>query len=176
MKLIELILPAFLTIIANVIFYWYIKSRIDKSIEKLKISYSGVFKEKIENYKNILSNLVDLKYKIQSYQYFGTIDDGETLMREFNEFINFLQKSRPFLSDKILKDIRALQDELQNCLDDFYKYKALNQAGSLQSKTRFESVKGFFESGNKFKTNNPFNELEENIITEIRNDLLLNSL
>jgi hypothetical protein len=176
MKVIELLVPALITILANFLFYWYIKSRLDKSIEKLKISYSGIFKEKIEIYKTILSSLVDLKYKIQTYQYFGTADDGEKLMLEFNIFINFLQKSRPFLSDNILITIRQIQDELQTCLDDFYKYKALNQAEGIGSKTRIASMNRFFESGNKFKTNSPFSDLEGKIILEIRNDLQLNAI
>ena len=44
------VLSAVLTAILNIIFYRSIKGKIDKSIEKHKITYSGIFKEKVDIY------------------------------------------------------------------------------------------------------------------------------
>ena len=68
-KILSFIIPGLVAIIGNYIFYLLIKNRVDKQIENYKISYSGVFKEKIEIHKNLLKMIFNLKRDVQQYQW-----------------------------------------------------------------------------------------------------------
>ena len=45
----------------------------------------------------------------------------------------------------------------------------------ISQETRMALLNKFFQSGNKLKTNNPFQTLEDSIITEMRRDLQTDS-
>ena len=104
-EFLKLALPALVTIIGNVVFYLIIKGKVDKSIESYKISYSGVFKEKIDIYKEILTQAYDLKIKIRQFQYFGKAEFGEQIKVDFNKFIRFYIINKPFLSETIMDTV-----------------------------------------------------------------------
>lgn len=170
-EILKLIIPGLIAIIGNMIFYWIIKSRIDKSIERYKIAYSGVFKEKIEIYKGLLQKVFDLKTKIQKYQYSGQQETGFEIMVDFNNFISYYLINQPYLSENMILNLKTIVNELQGCFDDFYMHNSLQNTVGLSADKRVELFNKFFESGNKFKTNHPFKNLENTIIAEIRNDL-----
>ena len=172
-EFLKLALPALVTIIGNVVFYLIIKGKVDKSIESYKISYSGVFKEKIDIYKEILTQAYDLKIKIRQFQYFGKAEFGEQIKVDFNKFIRFYIINKPFLSETIIDNLKRLVSELQECFEDFYKQNTLQDKAGLPSDVRRELLQKFFDSGNKFKKDNPFEELENNIIKEMKQDLML---
>ena len=71
-NILSLFIPGLIAVFGNIVFYIIVKGRIDKSIERHKISYSGIYKEKIEIHKEILKQLFELKLKIQQYQYLGS--------------------------------------------------------------------------------------------------------
>ena len=170
-KILYLIIPGLVAIIGNIIFYVIVKNRIDKSIEKYKISYAGIYQEKIKIHKEILSKLFEIKLKIQQYQYSGNQQMGEELFLDFNNFIAFYTKNQPFLKHEILDGLKTITKELQSCFDDFYMHNSLSQTSGLEPSIRTETLKKFFESGNKFKTNQPFKQIEELLIEEMRKDL-----
>lgn len=167
----SLLIPGLIAVLGNIIFYIIVKSRIDKSIERHKISYSGIFKEKIEIHKEILKQLFGLKLKIQQYQYSGNQDLGKELFQDFNTFINYYLINQPFLRQEILDGLKTMTKELQKCFDDFYKHNSLTEKEGINPKILDELLKKFFESGNKFKKDEPFGHLEALIISEMKNDL-----
>lgn len=173
MEILKIIVPGIIAVIGNMIFYWIIKSRIDKSIERHKISYSGVFKEKIEIYKSLLQKVFDLKNKIKSFQYFGEEKMGMEIMNDFNSFINFYNINQPYLSEKMIENLKSIVTELQGCFDDFYMHNTLNSKEGLTKEQRNELLNKFFESGNKLKANHPFKDIEDTIISEMKKDLQL---
>jgi hypothetical protein len=166
-----LIIPGLVAIIGNIIFYLIIKGRIDKSIERHKISYSGVFKEKIEIHKHILKEIFDLKLKIQQYQYSGNDELAKEIFLDVNKFISHYQTNRPFIKKKILDGLKTLTDELQKCFDDFYNHNYLMSKGGVDPKIVLDTLNKFFESGNKFKKDEPFKQLEDLIVSEMKVDL-----
>jgi len=174
LEIIKLIIPGLIAIIGNMIFYWIVKSRIDKSIERHKISYSGIFKEKIEIYKGLLQKVFALKTKIQKYQYSGQQEIGYEIMSDFNDFISYYQINQPYLSENMIENLRTIVNELQGCFDDFFMHNSLQNTQGISNDKRIELLNKFFESGNKFKTNHPFKDLEETIIAEMRKDLQIN--
>ncbi len=160
-------LAAFLS---NLIFYMFIKNKIDNSIEKLKIAYSGVFKEKIDIYKELLKKNVDLKHKIEKYPLFGNDDYANEIQTDFNNYIHFYLINQPFLSDNILKNIKLLIRNLQECFDNFYLDNALRNR-DIDHQKRIELINKYFKSLSDIKSNNPFDEVEQNIISEMKLDL-----
>ena len=170
-NLLSLIIPGLVAVLGNIVFYIIIKNRIDKSIERYKISYSGIFKEKIEIHKEILKQVFNLKLKTQQYQNSGRRELGEELFSDFNKFINYYHVNQPFLRQEILKGLKTLRQELQSCFDDFYLHNSLEGTAGIDPKIRTEILNKFFESGNKFKTNEPFGQIEELIISEMKKDL-----
>jgi hypothetical protein len=171
MNILTLIIPGLVAILGNIIFYMIVKNRIDKSIERHKISYAGIYKEKIEIHKEILRKLFQLKSKIQRYQYSGEQNLGEELFLNFNEFINYYTVSQPFLKQEILNGLNTITKELQGCFDDFYMHNSLSRTDGIEPKIRTETLMKFFESGNKFKKDEPFKQIEELLIREMKKDL-----
>lgn len=175
-KILALIIPGLIAILGNIIFYAIIKNRIDKSIERHKISYAGIYKEKIEIHKNILKQIFDLKLKIQKYQYSGNKDLGKELFSDFTIFINTYKIGQPFLKKEIFDRLVKLTEELKGCFDNFYEYSSLSEYPGIDPEIRIELLKKFFESGNKFKKDEPFKETEKDIVAEMRKDLKIEEL
>ena len=161
--MIEKILPAIITIVGNLIFYLWIKGRIDKSIEKNKIAYSGIFKEKVNIYKELLEKTYEIKKELNRFQYVGTKEEGTELMQKINDYIQFYLINQPFLSQEMLSELNKIRAEFQDVFEKFYMH--------ISNVKPDDNLTEFFEAGNKLKTNIPFKEIEERIISEMRSDL-----
>jgi hypothetical protein len=171
MTILKAILPAILTIVGNLLFYICIKKKVDNSIEKHKIAFSGIFKERVDIYKEILRQIFDIKQSMHQYQYAGTSDKGEKIMLNINQFINFYLINQPFLSDKMISELKKVREEFQSVFDSFYIHHSTSKEQGIDPETRTELLKKFFEAGNKLKGDHPFKTLEETIIKEMRTDL-----
>ncbi|WP_396173022.1 hypothetical protein [Flavobacterium sp.] len=154
------IIPVILTLVGNLIFYLFIKNKVDKSIEENKIAYSGVFREKIDIYRELLNKTYSIKKELYRIQYVGTIEDLNKLMYDINDYIKFYTINQPFLSDKMLTNFIIIRDEFQNIFDEFYKHFSNNK-----------DLEEFFKASSKLKENNPFDKIEQQIISEMKTDL-----
>lgn len=159
------------TFITNYFFYIFIKDKIDKSVERYKVAYSGVFKEKVEIYKILLKQNYDLKSKIVQFQHLGSDALSDSIKIDINELNQYYLINQMFLSVSIIKNVQLIIKELQSCFEDFYMHNRLEYKDGIPPETRTELLNKFFQAGNKFKTNNPFQALEDNIIAEMRQDL-----
>lgn len=169
-KILIVILPAILTVIGNIIFYLFIKGRIDNAIERQKIAFSGVFKERIEIYKNLLSRIFSIKLQIQRYQYSASEEEAKNIMENINSFINFYIINQPFLSADMVKKLTEMRIEFQDAFDKFLIFHKVGFDKS-ENGERKKILDDYFGAGNKFKTNQPFKEIEDIIIFEMRKDL-----
>jgi hypothetical protein len=166
-----------LTLIGNIVFYLIIEKKITKSLEQYKISYSGIFKEKMDIYKQMLEKLYDLKMRVYHYQFVQNPTDENKvarIMQDFNSFIRFYLINRPFISDPIFESLKELRAELQSCFDDFYKMTQLRGNESLSSEESDKLLENFFKSSSKLRSDsatNPFIALEANIINEMQKEL-----
>jgi hypothetical protein len=160
--MIEKILPALITVIGNIIFYLWIKGRIEKSIEKNKIAYSGIFKEKIDIYRMLLEKTFVIKKELNQFQYVGTKEVGIEIMQKINDYIQFYSINQPFLSDEMLSNLEKIRAEYQEVFEKLYKHISSEKGDFLDD---------FFEAGNKLKENNTFKKIENEIIKEMRKDL-----
>ncbi len=154
------IIPVILTLVGNLIFYLFIKNKVDKSIEENKIAYSGVFKEKIDIYRELLDKTYSIKKELYRIQYVGTKEDLEKLMTVINDYIKFYTINQPFLSDEMLNNFKIIRLEFQNIFDEFYKH--FSNHGNLEE---------FFKASAKLKEDNPFDKIEKQIILEMKTDL-----
>lgn len=167
MEILGLIIPGLVAVLGNIIFYFVVKTKIDKSIEQHKISYTGIYKEKIDVHKEILRLLFDIKSKMHRYQNFGNAELASELMLDFNKFINHYTINQPFIRQELLEVLIEIRSELQLCFDDFYLYHAT----SSLPYTKAESIISFSNAVNKFRKNQPFQQLEELVIAEMKKDL-----
>ena len=174
-KAIDLVLPAILTIIGNILFYLWIKKKVDRSIEQYKITYSGIFKEKIDIYREILERSYRIKLLIQRYYYSGDNNKGAEFIPEIEEFINFYLKNQPFLSENMLEKLKEIRSEFQFVFDKSYEHHSVSRVSGIEPSIRTEIMKKYIEAGNKMKTNNPFSDLEKTIVAEMRADLKLDN-
>ncbi len=172
----NVLLPAIVTIIGNIIFYLWIKGKVDNSIERYKIAYSGIFKERIDIYKEILKQIFEIKFSIQQYQYFGTSVQGEKIMSDLNKFINYYLVNQPFLSDKMMSELKKIREEFQSIFDDFYLHHKVTTKPGVDPDTMTKLINNFFKAGNKLKGDEPFKILEETIISEMRTHLQIDTL
>lgn len=158
----EKILPALITIIGNIIFYLWIKGRVEKSIEKNKIAYSGIFKEKIDIYRILLEKTFIIKKELNRFQYLGTKENGIEIMEKINDYIQFYTINQPFLSNEMLSNLEKIRAEYQEIFEKLHKHIASAKGDFLDD---------FFEAGNKLKDNTTFKKIENDIIKEMRKDL-----
>ena len=158
MCVIKIILPSILTILGNVIFYFFIKKRVDSSIEQYKITYSGVFKEKIDIYRELLRKTYSVKYKISNYQYNTVEEEAKKIRDSINEYIEFYLINQPFLSEAMLKDLNEMRTEFQKV------YEGLSQGYSNQNEVWENAIK-------RLRDNKSFKKIEESILNEMRKDL-----
>lgn len=170
-QIMSLIIPGLVAIIGNMIFYCFIKKRVDKSIDRFKISYSGIYKEKINIYKEVLKEMFKLKHKIEQYQFSGNNQLGVELRDDFNQLISLYKVNSPFLTEVILNGLNRLTNELQCCFEDFYLYHSTSQKSGIDSQNMIVLNQKFIESLNKFKLNEPFKEIENLLIAEMKKDL-----
>lgn len=176
MTILEILLPAIFTIIGNILFYIWIKKNVDNSIEKHKIAFSGIFKERLNIYKELLRQIFEIKQSIQQYQYFGSQDEGKKIMLDINKFINYYLINQPFLSDTMIIELKKIREEFQSVFDDFYMHNSISKEEGIDPRARNELLKKFFAAGNKLKDDQPFKTLEETIIKEMRTDLRVDKL
>jgi len=152
--------------IVNILFYWIVKSRIDKSIEKYKIAYSGIFKEKIEIYRKLLAMIYGLHYKLTQCVNNISDDDFKCIKEKFNAFIDFYLINQPFLSILLLEKLNVLKEEYQQCFEDSY----FGQTKQKSLDTIIEGTLQQFKSRNKLLTDY-FKSAQEDIVIEMRNDM-----
>ncbi|MDO6492890.1 MULTISPECIES: hypothetical protein [unclassified Cellulophaga] len=170
-KILSFIIPGLVAIIGNYIFYLLIKNRVDKQIENYKISYSGVFKEKIEIHKNLLKMIFNLKRDVQQYQYFENDESFNKIRTDFNNYIEYYIVNQPFIKEEIIKELKQMTSELQECFEAFSLYKVSQNNPGLSKEAYDENTKKYIDAGNKIKRNEPFKYIEEKILKEMKADL-----
>ncbi len=170
-KILQYIIPGLIAVIGNVIFYLLIKNKVDKQIENYKISYSGIFKEKIEIHKNLLKSIYNLKKEVQQFQYFGNDEFFNKLRNDFNSFIEYYIINEPFIKDELIIELKKITKELQECFDSFSLFNVSQNNIGLSKEEYDKNLKAYVESRNKLVRNEPFKTIEQKIKKEIKKEL-----
>jgi hypothetical protein len=167
------IITGIVSLIFNAFMLLFVKIYVDKSLESYKISYSGIFKEKIEIHRQLLKHIYSLKLKTQRYGYIGNDEMAKEIFQEFEEFINFYLINQPFIKPTTLELIKKLIAEYQESFETFYFNISYKNHPGLDTETLKESALKSIASMNKFK-GKFFQDMENVIIADMRNDLQTN--
>jgi hypothetical protein len=176
MEIIKIALPGIIAILGNLLVYLIVKKRIDKSIEKHKISFTGVFQEKITIYKELLKKIYTIKGIIQQFQYSGKEESGNQCFLEINNFINYYLANQPFLSETMIENLKKIRIEFQDAFDAFYIYHSDPTKGINKSIDTDFVYKKFIDARNKMKNDEPFRDLEKVLVSEMKHDIRIDEL
>jgi hypothetical protein len=166
MEVIQYISPALITLLGNFLFYKYFQRRYEKSLEEFKISYTGIHKERIQIYRDLLKLLLEVKYKVSRFNY--GLGDSQEIMLEINSLLSFLRYNRPFMSPKVKQSSEKFVLNLQEVFDAFFLFeRKINSGGKIDE----EVNKNYVSALNKIRSNQDFSKLEDYISDEIRSSL-----
>jgi hypothetical protein len=168
-ELLPNIVIAAITVLLNLIFYIIIRKGIEKSIEKSKIIYTGIFKEKIDIYKNILGEVHDLKLKLNRYQY-DMAEFRTEIQEDFNRLIRIYLVNSPFLSDTLIELFKKNTSELQDIFGAMVSAN-LKHYGMMPHEEIKKREEAYWVAVNKLRENEVLKSIEERIIKEMRIDL-----
>lgn len=122
MKYLDLITPAVITLIGNIIFYLFVKKGFDKALDKQKVAFSGVFNEKIIVYKETLNQYHNLIHKIESYNHTGHEYLIKQINQMTNDFIHYSLVNEPLFSVKMVDILANLTIEINKVFDSCQMY------------------------------------------------------
>lgn len=107
------------TVICNAIYILIVKKDLDRRLEQYKITYSGIFKEKLEHYKQLLKTMDELKDMVIKYGNKGQTDDPNPveIMKEINNFIRFNEYGSIYYTKKIEDIVEKVTKEFQDVFE-----------------------------------------------------------
>ncbi|MFD0767289.1 hypothetical protein ACFQZI_20715 [Mucilaginibacter lutimaris] len=167
----KILIPTLLGIASNLIFYLMIKNGVDSKLEKLKISYSGIFQQRIEIYKEILRYIIDIQKNLEVFEMTWKESFITEIMQDINGFIRYIEINKPFISEELLKKIELVKIAHKKAFDSQYLLvKTRQYVSSEQMAINFSNAKQAF---NKIFAED-FNELKAEIVNEMRAYLVSN--
>ena len=172
MEIAKFIIPVLVTFLLNILFFWFIKRDVDRSIEEYKIVHSGVFKEKLDIYRELLNKSYRLKELLYYYHNSGDRKKYRPVFKiQIKAFIDYYLINQPFLSESMLNTLKEIQKEYQWVFDATDNYIYLENKEGVSYETKNKMLLKSAKAGNKLKADDPFSELETKIIDEMRADL-----
>jgi hypothetical protein len=148
------------------------KGKMDKDMEKYKISYASVFKEKGEIYEKLMPMIRELHDRLTKGVYAGiSRENSKEIKAKLNAFLDFYSNNRHFLPESLVDKLKKIGREYQQCFEDIY----VGQAMQKDQDTITEGALRENQSRNKLMTGY-FKPMQEEIVSEMRNDLQIESI
>lgn len=162
------IVAALATVIFNAIYFAFVKKDIDRRMEQFKISYSGVFQEKINLYRQLLTSMDDLKVKILSYGHSGgdNFSEGQELKIEINKFIQLYEHGAMFYSRKIERICSDIRVEFQQVFESSFKYHYFK---AIDSENR-DDLNDYLSALSALTQSAKYYQLKQELIQNIRQE------
>lgn len=179
MKYIELLIPAILTVLGNIAFYKFIKTKSEQSIQKYSIAYSGIFMERLSIYRTLLEKMYVLKISLSEHISKDKTETGE-LLKNFNDFIKFSKINEPLLSDSLSFNLRKLDKEFRMLTEETVKtINYENQKSNEESRDFTELLKKAQNRNELLKRvyqNDLLKKIENDLIKDMRADFHINNI
>lgn len=162
------IIAAVATVVCNAVYLAIVKKDIDKQIEQYKIAYSGVFKEKVEYYKQLLVTMDELRDKVVVYGHAGrdTTNDFILLRDEFNNFARLNTYGSMFYSRKIESIVENIRNEFHAVFQASTVLFTIQQHGE----TNREAVNDYIDKLSNLTSSKNYGKLRSELIKNIRKD------
>lgn len=155
---------------SNKLFYQKVKTELDKDIERHKISYGGIFKERVEIYRGILKHLTDVRTALTTIVFSSSEEDAKKAMITVNDFNSFLRVNRPFLTQDLIIQISNLTGRYRDCLDNLTKHAFVSNHKITSEKIIKDVHEGFIYA-NSLLNSTELVLIEDQIVRQMRNDL-----
>ncbi|MEG9326554.1 hypothetical protein V6B16_01275 [Salinimicrobium catena] len=156
-----------LTFLFNYLFYRFIKGDIEQKIHQNNISYSGVFQEKLEVYKGLLEKIYITESSLKKLVIQGK--NQKEVLAYIDDFLKYATINQPFLTEKMIKDLRALRIEFSNILWD--ANNLLVAKSDVINNTSPETFDSWLAATKKIMKEEPFTEIKERIMKQMKSDL-----
>lgn len=167
-ELAQIIGPAVLTVLLNIIFYLFIKSRADKSIEQNKIVYGGLFQEKLGLYREILKHISNIKKEVYSMSSTPSFSEIELIQEKNWDFVYFCTINEVFWSKKMERNLMELSNKFEVVQEDYRDFLRQRGAEQISQETFLENIAKYQEH---ILDSGVFNGFISRIVEEMREDL-----
>lgn len=179
MKYIDLLIPAILTILGNIAFYKFIKTKSEQSIQKYSIAYSGIFMERLSIYRTLLEKIFDLKISLSEH-ISKDKTDTEELIKNFNDFIKFSKTNEPLLSDSLSLNLGKLDKEFRMITQKTVKTINYENRKNNEEIRDFTAILKKSQNKNellkKVYQNDLLKKIENDLIKDMKSDFHINSI
>lgn len=154
----EILITVLFTALCNIVFVYIVFRLVDKP----KISYEAITKEKIEIYRNLWTMIYTLQNKLAGFVYSGIGEEYFKEMKEdINAFNNYCLINQPFITPSLFDKFKKIHSELQSSFENLYT--------SSKEQDIKKSEQKWLKSRNKL-LGDYFQPIQQEIITQMRKE------
>lgn len=154
----EILITTLLTTLCNIVIVYIVFRMVDKP----KISYEAITKERIGIYRNLWTMIYTLQNKLAGFVYSGIGEECFKKMKEdINAFNNYCLINQPFITTSLFDKFKKIHSELQSSFEDLYT--------SSKEQDIEKSEQKWLKSRNKL-LGDYFQPIQQEIITQMRKE------
>lgn len=158
------IASAVISVAVNAFYFHFYKRDEELKLEQYKTAYSGVFKEKLIIYKQLIIAMDDLRELAVNFGHSGQFshDDSNKVMLEFNKFVKLNKIGSIFYDNEMSSKVKLISNEIREVLDLSIKAHFFNA-------NKFDNVKfeEYLEKLTNLTNGDTYVNLQEELIKDI---------
>ncbi|MDT0689342.1 hypothetical protein RM549_06065 [Salegentibacter sp. F188] len=167
--------PAIVTIVTNIVFYYFVKGRIQNSFEQKNIIFQGLFQEKIKINRELLEKINKVSDGIYMFNLESEIKDLKELRNNFQSLIYYNMINQPFWSTSTLKQLNLLNKEFESILKLFGDFIIAKEESIYEENPTLDNVNKRFKPFIVEITREPlFHTYINSLVVEMREDMRVN--
>lgn len=173
--LLNSLIPAAVTVLGNILFYYFIKGRIQNSLEQKKIIFQGLFSEKIKINRELLEKINKISAGISMFSLNSDIEDITPLRNYLRTLTHYTLVNQPFWSTNTLNKLNELLREFDEILKLYSDYVFAKEESNFEEFPTCQQVekryKPFFD---EIYRNPTYNNHINDLVYEMREDMRVN--
>lgn len=162
---------AVVSVAVNAFYFHFYKKDAELKLEQYKTVYSGVFKEKLIIYKELIIAMDDLRDLAVGFGHSGNFSHEETrkVMLEFNKFIRLNKVGSIFYGEVMTSKVRSISDEIKVVLD-------LSMKANFFKANEFKNheFEQYLDKLTILTSGDTYLNLQKELINDIKKDFKLN--
>jgi hypothetical protein len=173
--IISALIAAAATVGGNVLVYYWLKGKLDKKITTFQIAYSGVFREKIDIYRELLNKAYSLRLKLTNFNLSPHTEHRELkedIAIAINELYQYCSMNQPFISDSLFQNLRKVTAEYQDMLLSFAVYHSLARQPLVNEEIKKGYERKYQNAVEKIIFDYDLDPVINAIVREMKSDLL----